>query len=339
MKRFMSMVWRRRRWLFAGALAFAVFAAWVWFVPFPDELLTRQPVEPFRVLDREGRPIREGLSPDGRRARWVPLSEISPNLVDATLVAEDRRFRDHPGVDARAVLRAMKDDVLAFRRVSGASTITMQLVRLLRPRARTWRTKLEESVLAIRLERRLSKDQILEEYLNRAPYAGNIAGVDSAARLLLGKPARDLSPAEAALLAGLPQAPSRLDPRRHFARATKRQRWILDEMKRLGRLDVAEWRRAVEERVVVQEHPATLEAFEFTEWIRRPGDVAVRTTLDLDLQRDVDSILRAHRDGLDAAGASEAAVVVLDNATGEILAFAGPAARRRSPGMSQRHMA
>ncbi len=323
---------RLKRALAFAALAVLSAAAWIYLVPFPEELLDRGRATPVRFFDREGRLLRQGLSAEGTRGTWVPLPDISPRLAAATIAAEDRRFRDHPGVDVLAVLRAAKDNVAAGRRVSGASTITMQLVRLLRPRPRTWRVKLEEAVLALRLERRLSKDQILEEYLNRAPYGGNWIGAEAGARRTFGKPARDLSPAEAALLAGLPQSPVRLDPLRRPERARRRQRWILDEMLRSGDLDEAAWRRAIEEGDAIASRPPPCEARSFVDWVLRPGDAEVRTTLDLGLQREVEGIVRGAGPHLADCGAGECAVVVVDNASGEVRAFAGPAARRRSPG-------
>lgn len=294
----------------------------IYLIPFPEELLDRTRVTPVRVTDREGRLLREGLSPDGTRSQWVALSEISPWLVRATIAAEDRRFRGHVGVDPLAVLRAAKDDLAAGRIVSGASTITMQLVRLLRPRPRSFLGKLDEAVLALRLELRLSKDEILEEYLNRSPYGGNVIGAEAAARRTFGKRARDLSPAEAALLAGLPQSPVRLDPLRWPERARKRQQWILEALGAEG--------EALQGAIGRIEPPC--EAATFVDWVARPGDVELRTTLDLDLQQAVEGIVRRSAAHLERSGAGEAAVVVLDAASGEVRAFAGPSARRRSPG-------
>ena len=293
----------------------------VYLIPFPEELLDRTHVTPVRVTDREGRLLREGLSPDGTRSQWVSLSEISPWLVRATIAAEDRRFRGHVGVDPCAVVRAAKDDLAAGRIVSGASTITMQLVRLLRPRPRSFLGKLDEAVLALRLELRLSKDEILEEYLNRAPYGGNVIGAEAAARRTFGKRARDLSPAEAALLAGLPQSPARLDPLRWPERARKRQRWILEALGAEG--------ESLQGAIGRIEPPC--EASSFVDWVARPGDVELRTTLDLDLQQAVEGIVRRAAVHLERSGAGEAAVVVVDVASGEVLAFAGPAARRGRP--------
>lgn len=317
---------------FRRLMHLSVLAAWIRFTPFPAELLEPARSESVRILDREGRLLREQCAPDGTRSERVPFADISPWLVRATLVAEDRRFYSHPGVDPLAAARAAAANSASGRRVSGASTLTMQLVRLLRPRDRTWRTKMEEAALALRLERTLSKERILEEYLNRAPYAGNFAGAEAGARLIFGKRARDLSPAEAALLAGLPQSPSRLDPRRHPERARKRQLWILDEMLRLGVIDAGAHARAVAEPLAIAGIPPRAEAATFADWVLRPGDREVRTTLDLGLQLEVEGALRAHEATLAAAGAREAAVVVVHNPTGEIRAFAGPGARRRSPG-------
>ncbi len=318
---------RKLVWIATLSAALVVSAAaFVGLVPFPEELLDRGRVTPLRVLDREGRLLRLGLSPDGTRGRWVPLAEISPWLVESTIVAEDRRFHEHWGVDPLAIARAAWDDAAAGRIVSGASTITMQLVRLLRPHPRSWWGKLGEAVLAIRLERRLSKEAILEEYLNRAPYGGNTIGAEAAARRTFGKSARHLSPGEAALLAGLPQSPARLDPLRRPGAARARQKWILEEMRRLGRLDDPPL------EVAVAPLPPPCEAETFVDWTLS-GDLGeVRTTLDLGLERMVEGIVRQSSGHLERCGAGEAAVVVVENATGDVLAFAGPAARRRSPG-------
>jgi penicillin-binding protein 1C len=318
---------RTLAWTALAAAALVVSAAaFVGLVPFPEELLDRGRVTPLRVLDREGRLLRLGLSPDRTRGRWVPLAEISPWLVEATIVAEDRRFREHGGVDPLAIARAARDDAAAGRILSGASTITMQLVRLLRPRPRSWWGKLEEAVLAIRLERRLSKEAILEEYLNRAPYGGNIVGAEEAARRTFGKSARHLSPGEAALLAGLPQSPARLDPFRRPQAARARQEWILGEMRRLGRLTDPS------PDVAIAPLPPPCEAETFVDWALPDDRGEVRTTLDLELQRWVEGVVRQSSGHLERCGAGEAAVVVVENASGGVLAFAGPAARRRSPG-------
>jgi penicillin-binding protein 1C len=305
-------------------------AALIYAIPFPGELLDRGRVTPVRVLDRRGRLIWEGLAPDGTRGRWVKLEEISPWLIEAVQVAEDRRFRAHPGVDPLAALRAARDNARLGRRVSGASTISMQVVRLMKPRPRTWWAKLSESVLALRLEWRLTKEEILEEYLNRAPFGGNAIGAEAGARRHFGKSARDLSPAEAAYLAAMPQSPARFTRRPELAGA--RRRWILDEMLRLGKLDAQAHGRAVTEldSKVLGRPPVDVRSY--LDWVLRPGDRERRTGLDLELQEEVDRIVRGARPHLEAIGADEAAAVVVENASGNVLAFVGPAARRRSPG-------
>ena len=160
--------------------------------------------------------------------------EIPQPLVQATLAAEDRRFWRHPGVDWRATGRAAWQWVRHRRVVSGGSTITQQLIKLAQPRPRNLRTKLIEAAQALRLEQVWDKQRILAAYLNRLDYGNFNRGCAAAADFYFGKPLSDLSPAECALLAGLPQAPSRLNPHTHFDRAVKRQQWILGQMRQAG---------------------------------------------------------------------------------------------------------
>ena len=138
--------------------------------------------ESIRFVDREDRALREVRADDATRARVVPLAEVSDDLVHAIMAAEDRRFYSHPGVDFVAVARAAAADAVHARVVSGASTLTMQLARLVRPHPRTLRGKLDEMALALRIEASLSKQRILEEYLNRAPFGAGVRGVDAASR-------------------------------------------------------------------------------------------------------------------------------------------------------------
>ncbi len=340
---------RLRRAALVAGLVGAAAVAIIYAVPFPEELLDSGAVSPVTILDREGRLIRETLAPAGTRGRWIPLAAMSERLVPAVLAAEDRAFRMHPGVDPRAVLRAAVQNLLRGRRVSGASTITMQLIRLLdsaaalraggSPPRRTIGRKLREAVLALRLEASHGKDEILEAWLNRAPFGGNAAGVEAGAWRTFGKPARDLSLAEAALLAGLPQSPARLDPLRHPCRARARQRAVLDAMVAAGSIDGTTRDRAAAEPLRFARVDPGAEAATFADFVlarespsRRGESRSIATTLDLPLQKDVEGILASLRPHLAAIGASETAVVVLDNAGAKIRAFAGPATRRRSPG-------
>src|SRR3954467_2816087 len=194
-------------------------------VPLPPALFTME-VPQLQILDRNGTPlrtVRASAAPFQERATY---SEIPHALVQATLAAEDRRFRRHYGADWRATIRAACQFIVHRRVISGGSTITQQLIKLAEPRPRTFRTKIIESVQAMRLEQIWDKQRILCEYLNRLEYGNFNTGCAAATQFYFGKPLADLSTAECALLAGLPQAPSRLNPITHFDRARKRQQWI-----------------------------------------------------------------------------------------------------------------
>ena len=164
------------------------------------------------VLDRHGLPLRIARASDGSLARWVPLADMDPDVIAAFLATEDSRFYRHSGVDALALARAGWTDLKRLRIVSGGSTITMQLARILRPSPRSWTGKLHQIFWALRLEHHLDKATILEQYLNRVPLAQGAVGVEAAAGLYFGVSASDLSLGQAALLAGLAHAPSSNNP-------------------------------------------------------------------------------------------------------------------------------
>ncbi|MGZ3475238.1 MAG: transglycosylase domain-containing protein, partial [Polyangiales bacterium] len=182
------------------------------------------------VVDRDGHLLREARADDGTRARWIPLSEMGPNVIAAMIAAEDRRFYTHHGVDPWAVGRAAFDDVRHLRVVSGASTLTMQLARTLRPHRRSFLGKLEEMALAIRIESSVSKERILEEYLNRVAFGPNLRGIGAASRAYLDKAPKDLSIAEAAMLAGLVRGPALYAPDRAPQKARTRRAVVLARM-------------------------------------------------------------------------------------------------------------
>ena len=228
---------RLRRWLkilvllSTGTAALTVIllsVAWALF-PFPESRLRSWP-RSVEVTERAGSLLQARISHEEQWRRPVQLACMSPWLVRAVIAVEDERFRIHPGVDPLAVARATCQNLAAWRVVSGASTITMQVCRMLEPRPRTFRSKGIEAFRALQLEALLSKDEILETYLNIAPYGGNLRGVEAAARRYFSRSCSDLSLAEAALLAGLPQSPERLRPDRHPQRARHRQRVVLRRM-------------------------------------------------------------------------------------------------------------
>jgi penicillin-binding protein 1C len=285
------------------------------------------------ILDRRGATLRELPSEAGQRGQSLPLEALGDRIIAATLVSEDRDFWGHEGIDRQAIVRAFGQNLSHGRLVSGASTITQQLVKLLdnegRPRPRTIGEKLKEAARAENLERVVSKREILEAYLNRLSYGHGLAGPEAAAKGYFGKRAQDLSWAEAAYLAVLPRAPSYLDPYGHAARIAPRQRALLDALHDHGFLDDADHARAASEIVATRPLAHPFLAPHFVAGLVADGALAetgtTRTTLDLPLQSDVEGLVRTHLAALADEGAGNAAVMVVDNASGEVLAYAGSA--------------
>jgi penicillin-binding protein 1C len=321
--------WRRRRFrapLGAGAVVVAL-AAWIRCGPLPEGLLDTGPLVSTEIVDRHGVALYEVLSDGGHRSRRLDAARLPDALVAATLAAEDRRFFHHPGLDPLAIARAALANLRAGRMVQGGSTITQQTVKVLIRRQRTAAGKLREMVLALRLEHRLSKREILALYLGVAPYGNQLSGAAAASTAYFGVQPEDLTPAQAALLAGLPQRPSALDPYRHPDRAQARQHVVIARMEAAGLLSAADAARARGERLRFVPLARPFTAPHFLDRVRAeagPGPARrIETTLDARLQRDVAGILAMHRRRLDAHGARHVAVAVLENATGGWLAWEG----------------
>jgi len=225
-----------------GLAALAVGTAWLLIPPFRGDLASYG--EGVRIYDGRGELIRITLGRDDRLCIPVPLAESGDWTVKALVATEDKRFFGHPGIDALALVRAAGQNLAARRVVSGASTITTLVAKLIDPRPRTLWTKLVEARRAFDIERRLTKDQILEQYLNRAPFGGNLHGIEAASRFYFGKSARDLSLSETALLVGVPQRPARLRPDRAFADAANRRDLVLARMRACRLITNDEFARA-----------------------------------------------------------------------------------------------
>ncbi len=327
---------KRRRWfLFLCLLGLGAALGWwglPWCVSLPSGLL--QPLRPStRFLDRAGQPLRQLLTPEGQR-RGEPvqtLVEIPRTLVLATLAAEDRRFWQHGGVDLLAVGRALRDNLATRRVVSGASTVHQQLVKVASGQltGRTLAVKVREALQARQLAMRWTREQVLLEYLNRLHYGNQLIGCAAAASGYLDKPLADLTLAESALLAAVPQSPARLNPHRHLAAARVRQRFILDAMLRLGWIQADEHLAACAEVPRLRRYTGGFAAPHAVEMLRASSEPSgplastVRTTLDAALQRQVETIIAARLATLKERNVSHAAAVVIDNATGEVRALAG----------------
>jgi penicillin-binding protein 1C len=286
---------------------------------------------PCRIFyDRSGRILRFAPNAASERHLWVDLGEIPECVQNAFLAAEDKRFYEHHGVDFRAIARALKDNVAHRRVVSGASTITQQLVRMAYPKAhRGLREKCIEALMAMRLDAALGKDEILALYLNRVPLGNNLYGVEAASLFYFGKPCRSCSTAEAAVLASLPKAPSALRPNgKNRARLLARKDWVLSRMRLRGLLGDGELREETARPIFFQELHFPMEAPHAVDALaadaEREGRTgAFHTTIDLDLQERLDAILLSHRARLLNHGASQAAAVILDNADVSVLALTG----------------
>jgi penicillin-binding protein 1C len=280
------------------------------------------------VTDRNGVVLYEGLSREGGRTQEIRPDAIPEALQQATLAAEDHRFFHHPGLDPIAITRAAWRDLRARRIVEGGSTLTQQVVKHLTGRRRSLPGKLREMVLALRLEHRLSKREVLALYLNIAPYGNQFSGAEAASRGYFGCSAEHLTPAQAAFLAGLPQRPSVLDPYRHPDRALARQRVVLKRMADLGALKGGALDAAHAERIRLVHDARPFAAPHFVERILESftagaAPVRVETTLDSALQAEVHSILATRRQDLLDHAAHNVAVAVLHNPTGEWLAWEG----------------
>jgi len=315
--------------LFAGVLLYVV----PLFFPLPPGLALGPP-SGVLFVDREDRPIRRMLDGKLRADEPANFEEFPAALIEATLAAEDSRFFSHNGIDFIGILRAVRDAARHREFVSGASTVTQQTVKLYSPpRKRDFRTKLIEIFTARKLEMFADKETILTAYLNILPYGNQFTGARAAARGYFGKPLSDLSVAESALLAGLPNKPTRLNPFRNPDGARKRQFWILGRMKEEKLISEAQFATALVEPLNLTKSAAqTFRAPHFIELAAEQlpimgQDEPVRTTLDLDLQNFVENTVTAELVRLaNESGEGndlQAAVVVIENITGDVLALSG----------------
>src|ERR671933_2314554 len=301
-----------------------------------------------QIFDRKGQLLWEFYDPDGGKRTVVPLNEISQNLIDATLGAEDAFFYQHRGVDLRATIRSA---LLTGSGTSqtGASTITQQLVRnvILSPEERkqvTITRKMREIILAYQLDEKLPKDDILEMYLNEVYYGNQSYGIEAAAQSYFDKHARDLDIAEAALIAGLVQSPSEYDPtRRDVPRKAdgipivtkERQAYVLEQMTRHGFITEQQARDAYAEPLQLKSREVDLKAPHWVMYVRDlveqkygaktlyQGGLKIYTTLDLDYNEMMAQVLQDAKPNIESHGGNNAALIAVQPKTGEILAFDG----------------
>jgi penicillin-binding protein 1A len=314
---FKILIWFFSSVAFLGICTAGIFwYLWSSNLPYIGSLQEYRPPIVTEILSEDGEVI--GRFWDEKRF-LVPLNELPEHLVHAFVAAEDSRFYEHEGLDFQGIIRAFIKNLKAGKIEQGGSTITQQVTKslLLKNTKRTYRRKVREAILSMQIERKFSKDRIIFLYLNQIYLGEGAYGVEAAARTYFGKSARDLDLAESALLAGLPQAPSRYSPVQHFQKARNRQHYVLKRMLEAGYITEQQMKKAVAEHLslrVEQENTFKKAPF-FTEHIRKylidkygkelvyRGGLKVFTTLNLKMQRTAREALNKglieldHREG------------------------------------------
>lgn len=314
-------------WVASGfaALLIGFFFFVTWGMPSTDDLWEARQGQSITFLDRNGHVIlREGA----QNAPPVELSTLPAYVPQAFIAIEDRRFYQHFGVDFSGLMRAGAENIRAGRVVQGGSTITQQLAKnLFLTNERTWRRKAQEVALAIWLESKFTKDEILALYLSRVYFGAGSYGIEAASERYFDRPARELTLLQSAMLAGLVKAPSRMNPaRQDISAARERATTVLDEMVRAGFIQEAERRAALSEELVIsQRNPAGILGY-YRDWIdpllnevigTQRDDFIVETTLDISAQRAgseaVEAVLAEHGE---ERRVGQAALVAMDDQGG-----------------------
>lgn len=312
---------------------------WAALTPIPDlnSFDSRKVAQSTKIYDREGKTVLYDLNHDVRR-NVVPLTEISPNLQKAAIAIEDSEFYNHSGVSLKAVARAIWVDIQTLSFAQGGSTITQQVVKnTILSGNKTPIRKFQEWVLAWKLEQKYTKDQILEFYFNVTPYGGTLYGAEVASRAFYGKSANDLTVAEAAYLAAIPQLPTYYSPYgNNRDELDIRKDYVIDRMEYLGYLTSEEARAAKRDVVVFsRQQNNSIIAPHFVFYIEQlleqkygpdvvTQGLSVITTLDTELQNAAQSIVKEHAlSNASRFNASNAALVAIDPKTGQILSMVG----------------
>ncbi|CRM86141.1 Penicillin-binding protein F [Pseudomonas sp. 22 E 5] len=307
------------RWTLASLLlvvALLWLADRIWPLPLPKDDLARV------VLAEDGTPLWRFADANGVWRYPVQTSEVSPYYLDALLTYEDRWFYQHPGVNPLALARATWQNLTGTRVVSGGSTLSMQVARLLDPHSRTFHGKLRQLWRTVQLEWHLSKAEILNLYLNRAPFGGTLQGVAAASWAYLGKSPAQLTHAEAALLAVLPQAPSRLRPDRHPQRAQEARDKVLRRLAEFQVWPQSAVDEALEEPLLLAPRLEPSLAPLLARRLNRPDSPPlIRTTLDATLQRRLEDLLLGWRARLPEH--TSAAILVVEEESMAVRAYLG----------------
>ncbi|AFY41184.1 penicillin-binding protein 1C [Nostoc sp. PCC 7107] len=292
--------------------------------------------------DRNGLPLGTILTRDQEHTAVVLLNQVSPQFIKAIIAAEDSNFYHHGALDMKAIIRAINQAIQAKQIVSGASTITMQLARMLEPSPRKLSGKVREIWLAWRLAAGMNKNEILAAYINRLPMGGNIYGVEAASRTYFSTPASELNLAQASLLAAIPNNPTYFDPLQHWDRLKQRQKYVLNRMVQDGYITQQIAEKTQTEKVVFKSRQrGIIAAPHFLFWLAKQiqipptplskrgtspllrGEQSIQTTIDRPLQQFAEAQAQQVISTLAANNVHDAAALVIDNHTGEVLAYVG----------------
>ncbi|MFH1686015.1 MAG: penicillin-binding protein 1C [bacterium] len=299
------------------AIVFVVLIADRWLCPLPYDRLSR-PAAHF-VYSREGRLLSAFASSDGYWRRPETIEEISPRLITSVLACEDRWYRYHVGVNPFSLLQAAIDNLRAGRVVRGGSTITMQIARMMEPKERTVLSKLIEIGRALQLEWHFTKDELLEIYFDLAPYGGNIEGVGAASFFYFDKSPDELTWSEAAI----PASPERYRPDEDPPACRQRRDAVLARLLRANVIDSLEYDGILAEEIPERRQKPPTVAPHFCQDLRSDLSGIIHSSIDFEVQLTCERLMTSHHGRLASLGIYNAALVVLDNATGEVMAMVG----------------
>ena len=302
------------------------------FIPIKSKDLVKTSDFSGTILDRNGKILRNVFSEnDVITSEFIDSDKISINMKKAIISVEDKRFYSHIGIDFKSIVRACFLNLKELKIVAGGSTITQQLAKLiLKNKKRTFWAKICETLLALRIELYLTKEEILALYLNRVSYGTYLQGIGEASECYFIKKPSELSIAQSAFLAAIPLLPSYYDPYRNIDAVLERKNLILSLMKNQGLISESEYKNAIDEKIIVQSPNFPFEAPHFCDYVisdykknKKSIHGSIRTTIDLELQHEVEKILNASILSLHDNNVTNGAVLVIDNKTGDILAMVG----------------
>jgi penicillin-binding protein 1C len=305
---------------------FLIFFVVDWLFPLPVERLS--PEQSTRIFDMKEQPLRFFL---GDNQQWhfkVSIDKISNDFLQSLIISEDKHFYEHFGINPFSIVRAAWGNLNSGRIISGASTISMQLARLMDPSSRTIGNKIKEAFRAVQLELKYSKEEILEYYINIAPFGRNFVGLDSASYFFFGKNASQLTISESALLISLLKSPNKHDPIKFPKIASEARQLVLKRLFDEGLINKTDYSISINRSLPVKLKAIPNKAMHFSRDIKQQfvGEGHnIYTTLNSNIQKAANRVVNLHINTLKNIGIHNVAIVVLDNTSGEIKAMVGSA--------------